>query len=105
MEIIWLIAAILGVIGGIAISHAVFAAPVPLTHVKKMIIVWSALLAAFLLAPLLLIPLGLNFSWRPFGIYRLTTITAIFCFGTCLAIALWHGVKLSFGKGNPRDGS
>jgi hypothetical protein len=110
MELHWLIIAMLGVLAGLAISKAALnvAHPISRQTAAVMVSVWSGLLAVFLLAPLIRIPLGVvlhgSGSWRLFGAYGYTAILAISRFGACLVYTLVRNIKLLL-MGAPRSGA
>ena len=112
MTIIWIIVAISGVLAGLAVSRAALTSSRLSSangrrDVAIMASVWAMLMLAFLIAPLVRIPLDTYFqqtsSWRLFGIYDYSSVLAVCFFSTCLMLTLVRGFKLLLG-GVPGNG-
>ncbi len=105
MIIIWITVGFSGaLVGFLACRVAAFAD----RDLRKMALVFGALLACFLLSPLIRIPLQHLLStptWRLFGAYSFASVFAVALFGTCFLYMLAKMLKLrSSSSSSRKDG-
>src|SRR6185437_3104887 len=104
MIIIWITVGFSGaLVGFLACRVAAFAD----RDLRKMALVFGALLTCFLLSPLVRIPLQHLFptpTWRLFDAYGFASVFASALFGTCLLYMLAKILKLRSSSGSSRKG-